>query len=87
MRGIWLLVVVINETQVSKAVKCDPGELRPCHLSFTMSMEPSSACCKKVLQHRTCYCEYSKNPKTQPYLKYDATQRIISDCGVAIPTC
>lgn len=84
---VVVIVVVVNKTQLAEAVKCDPKELRPCLLAFTMSVEPSSTCCNKVKEHRPCYCGYKKNPKIQPYLKYDATKNIISSCGVSIPAC
>lgn len=91
MKGMCLLVLVmsvlVNQTQLVEEVKCEAKELRPCLFAYTMSVEPSLACCNMVKEHKQCYCGYQKNQKIQPYLQEDATKIIISQCGVTTPKC
>lgn len=82
-----VMVVIVNETHSVEAVKCDTKELRVCIWPFTMSVKPSTACCNKLKEHRSCYCEYKKKSKVKPYLQYDAAKKLLSRCGVVVPTC
>src|ERR1051325_1474782 len=91
MTGFFFLAVVlmgvVREVQLADAATCDPNEMQVCFWAYTMSAMPSLACCNRVRQHRSCYCQYKNNPKFQSYLQSPATKKITSSCGVTIPSC
>ena len=84
---VLLLAVFVKEAQLANAATCDPNEMRVCMWAYTTSTAPSSSCCDMVRKHRSCYCQYKKNPTFQSYLQSPTTKKIISQCGITLPSC
>uniref|UniRef100_A0A9I9EIV2 Bifunctional inhibitor/plant lipid transfer protein/seed storage helical domain-containing protein n=1 Tax=Cucumis melo TaxID=3656 RepID=A0A9I9EIV2_CUCME len=84
---VLLFVTFVKETQLVRAGSCNPNKMLVCRLAYTTSTSPSSSCCNMVRQDRLCYCEYKKNPTFQYYLQSSATKRVLSQCGVTLPSC
>ena len=84
---VLLLAVFVKEAQLANAAACNPNEMRVCLWAYTMSTAPSSSCCDMLRKHRSCYCEYKKNPRFQSYLQSPAAKRIISQCTIILPSC
>ncbi|RVW68522.1 putative non-specific lipid-transfer protein AKCS9 [Vitis vinifera] len=82
-----VMVVLLSEAHLTKAVTCSPQELSSCSAAFTSSALPSSTCCSKLKEQKPCLCGYLKDPNFSQYVNSAKANRIASTCGVQFPNC
>ncbi|KAI3453060.1 hypothetical protein Pfo_009723 [Paulownia fortunei] len=82
-----VLVVLLGEFEVTRAVTCNPLQLSPCAAAITSSSSPSAACCAKIKEQRPCLCQYMKNPNLQKFINSPGAKKVASSCGTPFPTC
>ncbi|XP_059670605.1 non-specific lipid-transfer protein 2-like [Cornus florida] len=82
-----VVVVLLGEVGVTRAVTCSPLELSPCVAAITSSQPPSSECCSKLREQRPCFCGYLKDPNLKQYVNSPSAKRVASTCGVPTPRC
>ncbi|KAK6925336.1 Bifunctional inhibitor/plant lipid transfer protein/seed storage helical domain [Dillenia turbinata] len=63
-----VVVLVLAQAEMSKAVTCTPTELSSCVSAITSSAPPSKLCCTKIKQQRPCLCQYLKNPTLKQFV-------------------
>ncbi|KAI7734368.1 hypothetical protein M8C21_006005 [Ambrosia artemisiifolia] len=71
----------------SAAVNCNYMELMVCAGAVTSHQPPSSDCCAKVKEQKTCFCGYLQNPTIRQYVTPQDAQRVAKQCGVTLPNC
>ncbi|GER44427.1 lipid-transfer protein [Striga asiatica] len=79
-----LVVVMIRAT-----VQVDwlAAELSPCASAITSTSKPSSACCDKLKEQKTCLCQYLKNPVLQKFIRSEGAKRVAATCKTPYPQC
>ncbi|KAF7129124.1 hypothetical protein RHSIM_Rhsim10G0070900 [Rhododendron simsii] len=82
-----VVVVVLANARVTEAVTCNPSELSPCLPAFTSGQAPSANCCNKLKEQKPCLCGYIKNPNLSKYVNSPYAKKVLSTCGVPVPTC
>ncbi|KAK4284172.1 hypothetical protein QN277_001040 [Acacia crassicarpa] len=89
--GVSLMVVVVlvavELPHMTEAVTCSPVALSPCMGAISSSSPPSSQCCQKLKEQKPCLCGYIKNPSFKQYVSSPGGKKVISSCGIPIPTC
>ncbi|CDP02752.1 unnamed protein product [Coffea canephora] len=84
---LLLVVMIVGEVQVSRAIICSPTELSPCVAAFISQQPPSGACCSKLREQRPCFCGYLRDPYLRQYVNTPNGRREASFCGVPSPRC
>ncbi|XP_027079037.1 non-specific lipid-transfer protein 2-like [Coffea arabica] len=84
---LLLVVVIVGEVEVSRAVTCTPTELSPCVAAIIGQQPPSAACCSKLREQRPCLCGYLRDPNLRQYVNSPNARRVASSCGVPTPRC
>ncbi|RVW68521.1 hypothetical protein VitviT2T_021841 [Vitis vinifera] len=82
-----IMVVLLSEAHLTKAVTCSPLELSSCFAAITSSAPPSSMCCSKLREQRPCLCGYIRDPNLSQYVNSANARRVASTCGVPFPNC
>ncbi|KAL3512224.1 hypothetical protein ACH5RR_024941 [Cinchona calisaya] len=59
-----VLMLLLAEANVSKAVTCNPTELNPCAEAIAKSASPTSLCCNKIKEQKPCLCQIAKMKAT-----------------------
>ncbi|KAF5750167.1 non-specific lipid-transfer protein AKCS9-like [Tripterygium wilfordii] len=80
-----MLAVAMVAPTAEAAGGCNPRELRPCTWAIMSLTAPSSKCCVKVREQRTCLCEYLRQPHLWPFFNSPNTRLVASSCGVPFP--
>lgn len=80
-------VALLSEAPVAEAATCSPTELSPCIAAITSSSPPSSLCCSKLRQQKSCLCGYLKDPNLKQYVNSPNARKVASTCGVPFPNC
>ncbi|CAA0817209.1 Bifunctional inhibitor/lipid-transfer protein/seed storage 2S albumin superfamily protein [Striga hermonthica] len=82
-----LLILSVEQVQVTKAVTCNPMQLSPCATAITSPSKPSKVCCAKLKEQRPCLCRYVKNPYLQKLIKSPRAKIVAAFCGTRYPRC
>ncbi|KAI3500148.1 hypothetical protein L1887_35965 [Cichorium endivia] len=82
-----LVMVVLDDVQMTNAATCNPQELLPCAAFLSSGATPSVACCSKLKAQQPCFCGYVKNPSLGQYINSPNAKKVASACGVSIPKC
>ncbi|KAK3004406.1 hypothetical protein RJ639_018782 [Escallonia herrerae] len=82
-----VLVLLLGEVHVTKAVNCVATELTPCAGAIMWSQPPSPACCGKLREQLPCLCQYLNNPALRPYVDSPNAQKVARVCNVPTPKC
>ncbi|KAJ1443219.1 Non-specific lipid-transfer protein type 2 [Sesbania bispinosa] len=80
-------LLLVDVVPMAEAVTCSPVELSPCLGAISSSSPPSSTCCQKLRDQKSCLCGYLKNPTLRQYINSPGARRVASSCGVPFPTC
>ncbi|XP_027352728.1 non-specific lipid-transfer protein 2-like [Abrus precatorius] len=72
---------------MAEAATCNPLDLSPCLPAITNSSPPSTTCCQKLRQQKSCLCNYLKNPSLRQYINSPGARKVASSCAVAYPSC
>ncbi|VVB11665.1 unnamed protein product [Arabis nemorensis] len=92
---IAFVVVVVSSLAPTKAslvsgsekVTCVVTELTPCLTAILFGGQPSTECCGKLKEQKSCLCEYIKNPMYVQYVSSENAHKVLAACGVPYPTC
>ncbi|KAK9272609.1 hypothetical protein L1049_002984 [Liquidambar formosana] len=74
--ALCVVVVLLGEAHLTKAVTCSALELSSCLSAFTSSAPPSRMCCSKLREQRPCLCGYLKDPNLRQYVNSPNARRI-----------
>ncbi|KAK9668812.1 hypothetical protein RND81_13G088600 [Saponaria officinalis] len=83
-----VVAVLVAELQPLFATNCDTNEIeKACMTAYMFPTEPSSSCCDKIRQRKSCYCGYMANPKYKKFITSSKGMKIAEECGVRKPKC
>ncbi|KAM0000857.1 putative bifunctional inhibitor/plant lipid transfer protein/seed storage helical [Helianthus debilis subsp. tardiflorus] len=82
-----LMLVLMGQVPGSATTTCNYMELVVCAGAVTSPQPPSSDCCARVKEQKTCFCGYLQNPTLRQYVTPKDAQRVARECGVALPKC
>ncbi|KAI3500152.1 hypothetical protein L1887_35969 [Cichorium endivia] len=80
-----LVMVVMDNVQMTNAATCNAQELLPCAVFLVSGATPSVACCSKLKAQQPCFCEYVKDPRVGQNINSPNAKKIVSACGVSFP--
>lgn len=80
----WTNVAVEEEIKVA----CVPAELKPCTPAAGLTgSKPSTECCRKLKEQKSCLCSYIKNTSFGHCFKSPNAHKVISACRISYPAC
>ncbi|GKC36238.1 non-specific lipid-transfer protein 2-like protein [Tanacetum coccineum] len=82
-----LFVVLMSQVPSTDAANCNYMDLMVCADAISSPRPPSTGCCSKVKEQRSCFCEYLRNPTLRQYVTPQVAQRVAGQCHVALPNC
>ncbi|WCJ25325.1 hypothetical protein M5689_007218 [Euphorbia peplus] len=82
-----VVMVLSIGAERAEAVICSSVELNVCLPAIVMAEAPSSACCRKSLEQRPCYCEYLRDPNLKQFFSNQADRILAKACGLPYPVC
>ncbi|XP_010450960.1 PREDICTED: non-specific lipid-transfer protein 2-like [Camelina sativa] len=62
--------------------KCSAMGLSSCLPAMTSGHAPSTDCCTKLKEQKTCLCSYIKNPLCGSYVRSPNAHKTLEACGV-----
>ncbi|KAK7295763.1 hypothetical protein RJT34_18675 [Clitoria ternatea] len=81
------LLLLVELGPMAEAVTCSPLQLSPCLPAMSSSSAPPPLCCQRLKDQKPCLCGYIKNPTYGQYVNSPGAKRVVSECGVTIPSC
>ncbi|AEE28175.1 Bifunctional inhibitor/plant lipid transfer protein/seed storage helical domain [Arabidopsis suecica] len=72
-------------TKAEEKAACVVTDLKACLPDIIGETPPSTKCCTKLKDKKSCFCEYLKNPLIAPYMT--SAKQVLEACGVPVPVC
>ncbi|CAK8568293.1 unnamed protein product [Lathyrus sativus] len=85
--AMMILVVVMVEMFSVAEGGCNAIQLSPCLPAIRSNSAPSTTCCSRLNDQKSCLCGYLKNPILKPYVNSSSSRRVAEACGVGVPNC
>ncbi|EEF34332.1 lipid binding protein, putative [Ricinus communis] len=84
-----LLVVMLSiAAETTQAMVCSPTySVSSCQSALTMTVLPSSLCCRKTMEERQCFCQYIRDPNLKQFYSNIVVRRNANACGLPFPVC
>ncbi|CAN6802694.1 unnamed protein product [Brassica oleracea var. botrytis] len=83
--------VPIRATRVESfgevAQSCVVTELAPCLPAMTLTGDPTTECCDKLVEQKPCLCGYIRNPAYSMYVTSPNARKVLDFCKVPFPSC
>ncbi|PWA71907.1 lipid-transfer protein [Artemisia annua] len=84
----FMFVVLMSQVPSTDAANCNYMDLMVCSGAISSPPQPpSAACCSKVKEQRSCFCEYLRNPTLRQFVTPEDAQRVAGQCHVGLPNC
>lgn len=85
--AMLVMVLVCGQFRASRADACNAQELQACAGAIQDGSAPSQDCCAKLKSQQSCLCGYIKDPRMKQYVNSPNARKVVSQCGVSIPSC